>query len=122
MTDQRPETDALLERAAIRVSNDDAFLAAMFRGWCGSQLDLEAVSATLACARAATVRAALCRRPRAESFRADVAAIAASTGIDEHRLAALIRESASLAAFRRGGGQQLLAAARDAPNGSKDPE
>ncbi len=122
MTHQAPDPNALLERAAARVSSDDTFVAAMFRTWCGDELDLDAVSAALGCGRAGIVRAALCRRPRAESFRADVAAVAASAGIDEYRLAALIRESASLVAFRRGSGQQLLAAARDQPDDAGEPE
>jgi hypothetical protein len=122
MTEAGPDSSALLERAAVRVSSDDAFLASMFRAWCGDRLDLEEISEKLACDRAAAVHAALSRRPRTESFRADVAAIAASAGIDEHRLAALLRESASLEVFRRGVGQEVLAAARDAPDGSKEPD
>jgi hypothetical protein len=112
----------MLERAAMRVANDEAFLAAAFRAWCGDQLDLDAVALTLACARSAVIQAAFCRRPRAEAFRADVAAIAASAGVDEARLASLLREVASLVALRRSGGQQLLAAARDAPDGPKEPK
>jgi len=106
----------------MRVANDDVFLAAAFRAWCGDRLDLDAVAVTLACARSAVIQAALCKRPRPQAFRADVAAIAASAGVDEARLAALLREAASLAAFRKAGGQQLLAAARDAPDGSKEPK
>jgi hypothetical protein len=106
----------------MRVADDQAFLGAAFREWCGDRLDLDAVAVTLACPRSAVVQAALCRRPRPETFRADVEAIAASAGVDEVRLAALLRESASLAAFRRGVGQQLLAAARDVPDRSKEPE
>lgn len=122
MTDEGPDALALLERAAVRISNDDAFVATMFRSWCGDEIDLGAVSSRLGCQREAAARAALCRRPRAASFRADVAAIAAATGIAELRLASLLREGASLAAFRQGTGEQLLAAARDAPDGNEEPE
>lgn len=121
MTDGAPDTSVLLERAAIRVSIDDAFVAAMFRTWCGDALDLDAVAASLACDRAAAVRAALCRSPREESFRADVAAIARASGIEEYRLAAVLRESASIGAFRRSTGNELLAAARDVPDDSEEP-
>jgi hypothetical protein len=119
---EEPGSDALLERAAKRVSDNETFVASAFRAWCGAQLDLEAVATRLACTRLAAVHVALCRRPRSETFRADVAAIAAASGVDEGRLGGLLREIASLAAFRRGGGQQILAAARDAPNDSKEPK
>jgi DNA topoisomerase IB len=116
-----PGGDALLERAAIRAADGEGFLASVFRVWCGGPLDLAAVAETLSCARAAVVRAALCRRPRAESFRTDVSAIATTTAIDEAALAGLLREAASLEAFRKSAGQQILAAARDAPDDGEEP-
>ena len=122
MNGEEPGTDVLLERAVMRVANNEAFLASVFRAWCGEQLDLDAVAAALECTKVAVVHAALCQRPRADAFRADVAAIASSVGVDEGRLAGLLREVSSLAAFRRGGGQQVLAAARNIPDGSKEPE
>lgn len=122
MTDQAPPASVLLERAVVRISQDDAFVGALFRRWCGDSLDLDAVAASLACDRADVVRAGLCRSPREESFRADVAAIAGAAGIEEYRLAALLRESASIGAFRRSTGTQLLAAARDVPDTPEEPK
>jgi DNA topoisomerase IB len=106
----------------MRAADGDGFLASVFRAWCGGPLDLDAVAATLTCGRSAVVRAALCRSPRAESFRTDVAAIATTAAIDESALAALLRETASLEAFRKPGSQQILAAARDVPDDGEEPK
>ncbi len=122
MNSEEPGTDILLERAVMRLANNEAFLAYAFRAWCGEQLDLDAVTATLKCAKVAVVNAALCQQPRSDTFRADVAEIANSVGIEEERLARLLREVSSLAAFRRGGRHQILAAARDPADSAKEPE
>lgn len=122
MKEQSPLPAALLERATSRVSSEDTFVAGTFRAWCGPQLDLDAVAAGLGCSREAAVRAALCRYPRSDSFQADVQAIANASGIDSQRLAAMLREGASLAAFRRGPTQRMLAAARDAPDEPEEPK
>jgi hypothetical protein len=119
-TDRALTRGALLERAALRIANDDRFMASAFRDWTGGDLDFNRTAPALDCAREAAVRLALCMRPRRDSvgFRADVARLAKSTGIDEARLAAFIREADSLAVFRRSDGREMLAAARDA----SDPE
>jgi hypothetical protein len=109
------ETETFIERAAMRVAYDDAFIASNFRDWCNGVLDLDAIAVVLSCTREAVVRAALCTRPRAGSFKQDTDAVAAHASIDPIRLATLLREVASVAAFRKGSNQQLLAAARDAP-------
>jgi hypothetical protein len=117
-----PSSKVLLERAVQRVANDERFVAAAFRAWCGGSLDLDAVAANLECPRSSAVRAALCQRPRSSSFRDDVTAIASSSAIDNVKLASLLREVASVAAFAKGAGRQLLAAARDAPDEPKEPK
>jgi hypothetical protein len=55
-------------------------------------------------------------------FRADVAAIAAVGALDESALAGVLREAASIEAFRSSKGQQVLAAARDVPDDKKDQD
>jgi hypothetical protein len=55
-------------------------------------------------------------------FRADVAAIAAVAALDESALAGVLREAASIEAFRASKGQQILAAARDVPDDKKDKD
>lgn len=42
---------------------------------------------------------ALCLRPKADTFAADVAEIAAACGVDENRLAALLRQAVSIEAL-----------------------
>jgi hypothetical protein len=122
VTDNAPDEGALLQRAAARVSHDDGFVAAAFRAWCGDELAFEAVAGELGCSVSAAVHASLCRKPRLDSFGADVEAIAESSGVDAQRLGALLRQAASIAAFRSGGGRQVLAAARDTPDGAKEPK
>lgn len=114
------ETGVLTERAAMRLAHDDAFLASIFRNWCNGALNLDSIAAALNCTREAVISAALCTRPRAISFKQDIDAVAAHSNIDPVRLASLLREVASIAAFRSGSNQQLLTAARDAPPDSDD--
>lgn len=122
MSNEATALSALM-RAAARVSHDETFVAATFREWCGDTLDVDAVATELGCEASAVVRAALCTSPRAESFGADVQAIAKASGIAPERLIAFLREAASIAAFRSGNGGQLLAAARDNPeDGGEEPE
>jgi hypothetical protein len=118
-----PSKEAMLDRAALRVADDDTFVASALRDWAGGRLDLDAVTSFLGCDRASATKLALCRRPQptAPDFRGDVAKIAAYAGVDETRLLALLREVASIVAFRKADGAQLLAAARD-DRGPKDGE
>jgi len=122
VTGEKPDSATLLQRAAARVSRDDAFVAAAFRQWCGDELDLEAIARELACDRSAAVLAAFCRKPRLDRFRNDVSAIAQSCRVDSNRLSELLRQAASIAAFRAGAGHQLLAAARDTPDDPEEPK
>ena len=124
MTPRAPSKEALLERAAARIADDEVFLASALRDWSGGQLDLDAVATFLGCTREAVVRLALCRRPHAAAttFRADVTKVAVHAGVDEARLLGLLREAASIAAFRKSDGSQVLAAARDDRGPRKDGE
>jgi hypothetical protein len=122
VTDNGPAEGDLLQRAATRVSGNEGFVAAAFRAWCGDELNLRAVADELGCNVAAAVHAALCRKPRLDSFRADVVAIAESSCVDAQRLGVLLRQAASIAAFRSGGGGQLLVAARDTADDTKEPK
>jgi hypothetical protein len=112
----------MLERVAARVADDDAFVASALRDWAGGHLDLESAASFLGCGRKAVLQLALCRRPpgMSTSFRREVAQIAAYTCIDEMRLLELLREAASIAAFRRSDGAPILAAARDARDPKKE--
>jgi hypothetical protein len=116
MTTPVPSKEELLERAALRVAEDEAYVAFDFRTWTGGTLDWDAVSDFLHCARTAAVKVSLCRRPAPLSFKADASKIAALGGVDENLLIDLLRQAASLKAFRASGGSQLLVAARDAPS------
>jgi len=114
----------MLERAAARVAEDPAFMASALRDWGGGHFEFDAAMGYLNCSREAVTRLALCQRPRAASatFRADLARIAAHAPVDETRLLTLVREADSLAAFRKAGGSQLLAAARDDRDRKKDDD
>lgn len=122
MKPRTPSKEAMLERAAERVSNDEVFVASALRNWAGGRLDLDAVMAFLGCDRASALQLALCRRPQAAAptFRGDISKIAAHARVDETRLLSLLREAASIAAFRRADGAQVLAAARDNRGPKKD--
>lgn len=122
MNPRAPSREEMLERAAARVADDEAFVASALRDWGGGHLDLDGAASFLGCTRKAVVQLALCRRPlgMSKSFRQDVAQIAAHTCIDETRLLELMREAASIAAFRKSDGAQMLAAARDDRGPKKD--
>ncbi len=115
MSRHTPSRETLLERSVLRVANDETFLASDLRVWAGGTLDLDALATFLGCTREGVVKVSLCRRPdpAAASFRPDILKIAVHAGVDEQRLLELVREAASLAAFRKSDGTQLLAAARD---------
>lgn len=114
----------MLERAAVRVAEDPAFMASALRDWGGGQFEFEAAMDYLNCSREAVARLALCQRPRADSatFKAAIARIAGHASVDETRLLTLLREADSLAAFRKADGSQLLAAARDDRDRKKDDD
>lgn len=120
MSPRAPTAEEMLEQAAMRVACDETFIALLLREWCGGNLDFEAVASFLGCARASVVKLALCRRPPASTFLSDAKKIAAYASVDEPRLLALLREAASLAAFRSSTGSQILAAARDDRDPKKD--
>lgn len=109
-----PSKAELLERAILKVANNEKYVAADFRRWTGGSLNLNAVSEFLRCDRATVVKIGLCLRPSSTSFRAETVKIAALGGVDEQLLMALLREAASLSAFRASGESPLMAAARDA--------
>jgi hypothetical protein len=119
-----PSKEAMLERAVMRVADDETFVASVLRDWGGGRLDLDATTSFLGCDRSAAIQLALCRRPEttAPAFRSDVAKIAAHAGVDENRLLGLLREAASIAAFRKADGAQMLAAARDDRGPKRDGE
>jgi hypothetical protein len=109
-----PSKAELLERAILKVANDEKYVASDFRIWTGGSLNLDAVSEFLHCNRATAVKIGLCLRPSSSSFRADTVKIAALGGVNEHLLMGLLREAASLSAFRASRESPLMAAARDA--------
>lgn len=122
MNPRTPSREGLLDRAAARVADDGAFMASALRDWGGGHLDLETAASFLGCTRDAIVELALCRRPvgTSKAFRQEVAQIAARACVDETRLLELLREAASIAAFRKSDGVQMLAAARDSRGPKKD--
>src|SRR5262245_45749836 len=122
MSSRTPTAEEMLERAALRVAGDETFIASLLREWCGGELDFEAIARFLGCPRASVVKLALCRRPPASMFQSDVKRIATHASVDEARLVPLLREAASLAAFRSSTGSQMLAAARDDRGPKKDDE
>lgn len=80
-------TDAELARRAylrLRATQPGAFCA-------GRLGDPEAAARALGCTVAQVIRAGLCRTPDPARYEGDVREIAAHTGIDEVRLAALLR-------------------------------
>jgi hypothetical protein len=118
-----PSKAELLERAIVKVANDEKYVASDFRIWTGGSLNLEAISEFLHCNRGTVVKIGLCLRPSPTSFRADTVKIAALGGVDEQLLMGLLREAASLSAFRAAVESPLMAAARDARvDESESPE
>jgi hypothetical protein len=109
-----PSKAELLERAILKVANEEKYVASDFRIWTGGKLNLDAVSEFLHCNRATVIKIGLCLRPSPTSFRTDTAKIAAFGAVDEQLLIDLLRQAASLSAFRSSGESPVMAAARDA--------
>lgn len=118
-------TRRLLCRAAAQAEARPAYLAAIFARYRAiERLDNEGIARQLGIAPDRLCALALCLRPRAESFLADVAAIAGKFGIAPGRLAAVIRHVDALAALGNNAAadRQTLAAAREAEDEPVQPE
>jgi hypothetical protein len=108
-----------LQRFAERIRNDQFFLAGTLiayqqsRGW-----DDQSLAAFLECEASVLYRLAACRMPSTTPprFQDEVRAIAAFSGCNPEKLAALIREVTVVSTMQTEGaaaGQQYLLAARD---------
>jgi len=100
---------------ADRVRADPFFLASALDVYARSEgIGDAALAERLGCEVETLARLALCRRPAAERFLADVEAIAERFGIDATELAAVVRRADVLEVLSRGmGASGTLMAARD---------
>lgn len=118
-----------LDHLATRVATDPLFLACALAEYSYSEgLDDPALAAALGCQLADLTRLRLCGAPRSEpdTFRADIAAIAARFRIDPGVLGAAVRRGQTLTRLRAGqpatGALGWLAAARDGESPAPPPE
>lgn len=105
-----------IDALARRVLDDPAFLGQALAAYARAErLDDGELAARLGCDRDALAPLRLCLRPRAESFAADVDAIAARFGADPAAVAAAVRLADALAVLRQPGVGERghLMAARD---------
>lgn len=105
----------LLHRTARAAEASPVFLAAVFARYRDTeQIDDAELARRLGVAAERLPELALCRRPRPEAFRQDVAAIALRFGAGAAALAGIVRQVDALGAFAASAPPGLLAAARDA--------
>lgn len=106
-----------LDAFARRLRGDPFFLASAMEDYARSEgLDGDGLAGALGCERRQLGPIGLCRRPHPDSpeFGHDVQRIAARFGIDEERLAEVVRRSDALTQLRQAGAaSDLAAAARD---------
>lgn len=115
MTARVPGKMALLSTAAERVAADPSFMGWVIFSGRNGPFDLTEVASELDTDEASVIALALCKRPRTslEHFVTDVRAIAAYSGIAEQRIAGMVRRVDAIAAMRKSGGTELMAAAQD---------
>lgn len=115
-------TEAVAERTAKRLATDERFIASLVGVTAEGNLPIKEMESELLCERNIVLRLCLCRVPRPEQdlFRQDIEELAAFTGIEANRIAAMIRRNQALFAFKAGTQKDFLAAARDKPNSDND--
>jgi hypothetical protein len=95
--------EALLKLAADRAGEHPALLGWVLSQYVKSQkVTLKALLDELRCSEGALWRLALCRRPRSDRFRDDVAMIASSLAFNEGTLMRIIRHVDTLEAMKAG--------------------
>lgn len=109
-----------LQRLARRVEDDPQFLASFLAEYARTEgLDNAALARELGCAEDTLVGVRLCRAPRsgAANFRRDVRQVAEQFGLNEARLAEIVRQGEAFRLLRQGGVEApgFLMAARDRP-------
>src|SRR5262245_59273956 len=103
----------LLRRTVRAAETSPVFLASVFACYRATKgTDDAELARRLGVAAERLDELALCRRPRAELFRQDVAAVATRFGADAGALATVIRQVDALEAFAVPGASRVLAAAR----------
>ncbi len=92
-------TDEVVARAAQRAARGPApLIAALVAAWRSGFPDATATAA-LDCSQRTVDELALCRRPRAEQWLADVTELAQALQIDTDRLVAFLRAAESIERF-----------------------